>query len=273
MNNEQHVDIINYGSHSHKSHVNDNYIENNDANQESGITPSGEIENESQGNIGTDTSPVPGTDEKKDEETENSQENDSDSSKMEQTETSEKMEEDKPSGEEGETKTLINIPLEDIDRIQRKLEWLENNLPKIEKIFKISETYVDKINLGFADIMRNLAFFEERKDRILAAAKGFKVNFSLKQEDIDSIDSIFNEVIEKQQAVLYNQMTETKETFDKELKQLIVADKNIIKKVSENIELTDKLIMLKRRYIVAWATFGITFTVLMTVLCMTALGR
>ena len=73
----------------------------------------------------------------------------------------------------------LPIKEEELDRVKEKLEWLEKNLPKIEAIFHISEIYVDKINLAFADVMRNLAYFEERKDRLLAAAKGFKDNFSL----------------------------------------------------------------------------------------------
>lgn len=167
----------------------------------------------------------------------------------------------------------LPIKEEELDRVKEKLEWLEKNLPKIEKVFHISEIYVDKINLAFADVMRNLAYFEERKDRLLAAAKGFKVNFSLKKEDLDDIETKFNEVVEAHQAMMFNQIEDANNFFKKELKKLMAVNDNIIEKVEDNTEVLDTLLRLKKKYVIALAAFGMTFTVLMTVLCMMAFGR
>lgn len=249
MSYEKQIDVLNYYQHSKAEHKNEDNKDTdnvqNDSNKEnSNDEITSENKSEAPGEV-----PAP----------ENKEEVDNG-----ENEVVEKQEEHSQE---------LPIKEEELDRMKEKLEWLEKNLPKIETVFHISETYVDKINLAFADVMRNLAYFEERKDRLLAAAKGFKVNFSLKKEDLDDIETKFNEVVEAHQAMMFNQIEDANNFFKKELKKLMAVNDNIIEKVEDNTEVLDTLLRLKKKYVIALAAFGMTFTVLMTVLCMMAFGR
>lgn len=249
MIDEKQIDVLNYYQHSKAEHKNEDNKDTdnvqNDSNKEnSNDEIASENKSEAPGEV-----PAP----------ENKEEVDNG-----ENEVVEKQEEHSQE---------LPIKEEELDRVKKKLEWLEKNLPKIEKVFHISEIYVDKINLAFADVMRNLAYFEERKDRLLAAAKGFKVNFSLKNEDLDNIESKFNEVVEAHQAMMFNQIEDANNFFKKELKKLMAVNDNIIEKVEDNTEVLDTLLRLKKKYVIALAAFGMTFTVLLTVLCMMAFIR
>lgn len=249
MNYEKQIDVLNYYPHSKAEHKNeDNKDTDNVQNDSNKENSNNEITSENKSEAPCEV-PAP----------ENKEEVDNGENQV-----VEKQEEHSQE---------LSIKEEELDRVKEKLEWLEKNLPKIETVFHISEIYVDKINLAFADVMRNLAYFEERKDRLLAAAKGFKVNFSLKKEDLDNIENKFNEVVEAHQAMMFNQIEDANNFFKKELKKLMAVNDNIIEKVEDNTEVLDTLLRLKKKYVIALAAFGMTFTVLMTVLCMMAFGR
>lgn len=249
MNYEKQIDVLNYYPHSKAEHKNeDNKDTDNVQNDSNKENSNDETTKENKSEAPCEV-PAP----------ENKEEVDNG-----ENEVVEKQEEHSQE---------LSIKEEELDRVKEKLEWLEKNLPKIETVFHISEIYVDKINLAFADVMRNLAYFEERKDRLLAAAKGFKVNFSLKKEDLDNIENKFNEVVEAHQAMMFNQIEDANNFFKKELKKLMAVNDNIIEKVEDNTEVLDTLLRLKKKYVIALAAFGMTFTVLMTVLCMMAFGR
>ena len=249
MNYEKQIDVLNYYPHSKAEHKNeDNKDTDNVQNDSNKENSNDETTKENKSEAPCEV-PAP----------ENKEEVDNG-----ENEVVEKQEEHSQE---------LSIKEEELDRVKEKLEWLEKNLPKIETVFHISEIYVDKINLAFADVMRNLAYFEERKDRLLAAAKGFKVNFSLKKEDLDNIENKFNEVVEAHQAMMFNQIEDANNFFKKELKKLMAVNDNIIEKVEDNTDVLDTLLRLKKRYVIALAAFGMTFTVLMTVLCMMAFGR
>lgn len=170
---------------------------------------------------------------------------------------------------------------EQVDEVRRKVGFLEGKLPIFEKLYQTTGKYVDKINLAFADLLKNVSYFEERKDKILQQTKDFKVYIALKDEDKNSLRKEMGdmlegykcevaEVTEKGSKSLEKMLTDREQkiikTIDEQMKKIRDANNNIIQKVEVNASFIDNINRIKREYLLAFFAFLISGTILMTII-------
>lgn len=170
---------------------------------------------------------------------------------------------------------------EQIDEVRKKVGFLEGKLPIFEKLYQTTGKYVDKINLAFADLLKNVSYFEERKDKILQQTKDFKVYIALKDEDKNSLRKEVGdmlegykcevaEVTEQGSKNLEKMLTDREQniikTIDEQMKKIQDANNNIIQKVEVNASFIDNINRIKREYLLAFFAFLISGTILMTII-------
>ena len=177
---------------------------------------------------------------------------------------------------------------EQIDEVRKKVGFLEGKLPIFEKLYQTTGKYVDKINLAFADLLKNVSYFEERKDKILQQTKDFKVYIALKDEDKNSLRKEVGDMLEgykcevaevteqggkildEKHLSFETMLTEREQklikTIDEQMKKIQDANNNIIQKVEVNASFIDNINRIKREYLLAFFAFLISGTILMTII-------
>ena len=177
---------------------------------------------------------------------------------------------------------------EQVDEVRKKVGFLEGKLPIFEKLYQTTGKYVDKINLAFADLLKNVSYFEERKDKILQQTKDFKVYIALKDEDKNSLRKEMGDMLEGYkcevaevteqggkildakhlsfETMLTDREQKLIKTIDEQMKKIQDANNNIIQKVEVNASFIDNINRIKREYLLAFFAFLISGTILMTII-------
>ena len=177
---------------------------------------------------------------------------------------------------------------EQVDEVKKKVGFLENKLPIFEKLYQTTGKYVDKINLAFGDLLKNVSYFEERKDKILQQTKDFRIYIAMKEEDKKSLTKEMGDILEEYKCGVTDltekgeKSLETKraefqkmidegqakiiKTIDEQMKKIQDANNNIIQKVEVNASFIDNINRIKREYLLAFFAFLISGTILMTII-------
>jgi hypothetical protein len=177
---------------------------------------------------------------------------------------------------------------ERIDNAIKFVIWAENKLPIFENLYLLTSGYVDKINLAFADLLKNVLHFEDMKNKILQQTKDFKVRLAIKEEDKKSLKKEMDGILEgykyevaqaiehgeehlkeKQEAfeaMLTDWEQEISKAIDKKLQEIKEANNNIIQKVEVNASFIDNINRIKKEYLLAFFAFLISGTILMTII-------
>jgi len=177
---------------------------------------------------------------------------------------------------------------EQVDEVTKKVGFLEEKLPLFEKLYLTTSKYVDKINLAFGELLKNISYFEERKEKILQQTKEFKVYLSLKEEDKKALSKEVGDMLEEykcsvasmteqgekaladKQAEFQKMIQESEEhiinTIDEQLKKMQEVNSSIIQKVAVNSSFLDNINRIKSEYLLAFFAFLISGTILMTII-------
>lgn len=176
---------------------------------------------------------------------------------------------------------------ERVDNAIQYVLWAENKLPIFENLYLLTSGYVDKINLAFADLLKNVLHFEDMKNRILQQTKDFRVRVAIKEEDKKSLKKEMDDMLEaykcevakavEQEEELLKKKQETFEAMvtdweqriskaiDEKLQEIKEAHNNIIQKVEVNASFIDNINRIKKEYLLAFFAFLISGTILMTI--------
>lgn len=176
---------------------------------------------------------------------------------------------------------------ERVDNAIQYVLWAENKLPIFENLYLLTSGYVDKINLAFADLLKNISYFEDMKNRILQQTKDFKVRVAIKEEDKKSLKKEMDDMLEaykcevtkavEQKEELLKKKQETFEAMvtdweqriskaiDEKLQEIKEANNNIIQKVEVNASFIDNINRIKKEYLLAFFAFLISGTILTTI--------